>query len=835
MKINLIDFQEKKLLDLREQCRRAQDNYIQYNESQIIQMAAPTGAGKTIIMSVLIERILFGCKPYAAQPNAIFVWLSDSPELNEQSKQKVERVANNIRLGNCVTIKEDGFNLEVLEDGHVYFLNTQKLSVSSNLTQHKDGREYTIWETLQNTIEKKGERLFVIIDEAHRGTSKPSETTQANSIMQKFIFGSKEDGVTLQKMPIVIGMSATIKRFNDLVGEVDSNKFKPITITPDEVRDSGLLKLVIRIDYPEENETQKEMAILKCAAREWKDKCLHWKQYHEREGGELVSPIFAIQVENKGSNTVSATDLDECLKTIEEETGESFAEGQVVHAFGEPKTDIFVKGLKVRYIEPSRIEEDIRAKIVFFKESLTTGWDCPRAETMMSFRSAADSTYIAQLMGRMVRTPLHRTIDSDETLNDVHLYLPNFNAKTVQEITKALNGEGVVPKIKTGSSDEQQLNVADDKREVFKWLNSLGLKTWLVSKRKINNYLTSLVKLSILVMMKGVDKMAKEKVTDRIVEMIRQYIESLKAEGIYDEKKKEVTQFVMRESNFAYLKDKELKDASDDIIEVSEYDIDRQFDLAEEKLSGSGAGMKYRRKYTTGDYQETKIDVILFTLSEKCMDDVEEMAKDEFYKYQDLYEGPLSDMGEEVRHAYEKIIKEGDDVSHKLWRLNETITLSKSDNHEERDGHLYVGKEGTALFKLDEWEKLVLDAEMAEDGFVCWIRNEQRKPWALSIKYEDKDGTHPMYPDFIVVRKEGGVYTVSLLEPHWETTKDNYYKAKGMVEYAKANPNLSRLELIRVVDNKIWRLNFKDAQVRHQMDNVTDNEDLDRLFKKLNG
>ena len=234
--------------------------------------------------------------------------------------------------------------------------------------------------------------------------------------------------------------------------------------------------------------------------------------------------------------------------------------------------------------------------------------------------------------------------------------------------------------------------------------------------------------------------MAKEKVTDRIVEMIRQYVESLKDEGIYDEKKKEVTQFVMRESNFAYLKDKELKDTSDDIIEVSEYDIDRQFDLSEVKLSGSGAGMKYRRKYTAGDYQETKIDVILFTLSEKCMDDVEKMAK---------------------------------------------------------------------------------------DGFECWIRNEPRKTWALSIKYEDKDGTHTMYPDLIIVRKESDTYTVSLLEPHWETTKDNYYKAK-------ATPILSRLELIRVVDNNIWRLNFKDAQVRHQMDNVTDNENLDRLFKKLN-
>ena len=35
---------------------------------------------------------------------------------------------------------------------------------------------------------------------------------------------------------------------------------------------------------------------------------------------------------------------------------------------------------------------------------------CPRAETMMSFRRAEDYTYIAQLLGRVIRTPLARRV-----------------------------------------------------------------------------------------------------------------------------------------------------------------------------------------------------------------------------------------------------------------------------------------------------------------------------------------------------------------------------------------------------------------------------------------
>ena len=80
---------------------------------------------------------------------------------------------------------------------------------------------------------------------------------------------------------------------------------------------------------------------------------------------------------------------------------------------------------------------------MFFKENLSTGWDCPRAETMMSFKHATDVTYIAQLLGRMVRTPMQMHIQVDEVLNDVHLYLPYFNENTVKDVVDALqNAEG---------------------------------------------------------------------------------------------------------------------------------------------------------------------------------------------------------------------------------------------------------------------------------------------------------------------------------------------------------------------------------------------------------
>lgn len=435
MKAELFPFQKKALSQLRLMAGEAINGYQRTHSNQVVSFTAPTGAGKTIIMASLIEEIFFGGVDYEEQPEAIFVWLSDSPQLNEQSKDKIDLKADRIQLRQCVTITDDSFDQEILDDGHIYFLNTQKLGTNSNLTKRSDGRQYTIWETLANTAREKSDRLYVIIDEAHRGMQ-GREAGKATTIMQKFLKGSLKDG--LDPMPVVIGMSATIARFNALVSGIVATTY-PVVVTTDEVRASGLLKDRIVISYPEESTANRDMAVLQAAADEWKDKWEHWYQYCYEQHYAYVNPILVIQVQNStGENNVSATDLDDCIQKVEDRCNIRFQEGEVVHTFGQTGSVLTINGLNVPYVEPSAIAEDKQIKVVFFKESLSTGWDCPRAETMMSFRRATDATYIAQLLGRMIRTPMQSHIQVDDTLNDVHLYLPYFDAATVKDVVKAL-------------------------------------------------------------------------------------------------------------------------------------------------------------------------------------------------------------------------------------------------------------------------------------------------------------------------------------------------------------------------------------------------------------
>ena len=116
MKAELFPFQKRALADLRMKTGEAIGGYQRTHSNQVVSFTAPTGAGKTIIMASLIENIFFGDVEYPEQPEAIIIWLSDSPQLNEQSKQKIDLKADRIRIGQCVTVAEDSFDQEYFDD-----------------------------------------------------------------------------------------------------------------------------------------------------------------------------------------------------------------------------------------------------------------------------------------------------------------------------------------------------------------------------------------------------------------------------------------------------------------------------------------------------------------------------------------------------------------------------------------------------------------------------------------------------------------------------------------------------------------------------------------------
>lgn len=931
MKIELFPFQKVALEKLRQSIDIAHSSYSATHIPQIVSYTAPTGAGKTIIMAALIESIYYGDENYADQNDAIIVWLSDSPQLNEQSRIKIETKADKC-FGRCVTISDDSFDREILDDGHIYFLNTQKLSKTSNLTKHSDMRQYTIWETLENTIQEKADRLYFIIDEAHRGAQKSSDLAKATTIMQKFLKGSPAD--KLSPMPVVIGMTATSQRFHRLAENIQSTTHYVLT-TADEVRASGLLKDRIVISYPEVEGN--DMAVLQAAADEWKDKWIHWEQYCREQHYAYINPIFVIQVQNGNSNRISFTDLDECIRAIEERTGERFVAGQVVHAFGEGTPTLQICGLDVPYVEPSRIADDKRIKVVFFKETLSTGWDCPRAETMMSFRHAVDYTYIAQLLGRMVRTPMQMRIRVDETLNDVHLYLPQFNEKTVYDVVEALRSseganiptdiemeelgetnyetltltptgtgpirqhgqrilntdynqiswfdmfDGKVEDAETGETDKSndakptqsvidtssvntsnennsrdieeqrqevkkpqlEKSIADieihtfDRQSVVKAVNDMGLLTYHVRNVLISNYLKSLFALArFLSHFSRIDMDIYNNVMNDVLELINDYIVTLKKNGMYESLAEQVLQFKLSTQIFDVFGASIDNYQIHDLFSTTDTDIERQFRLAEAKLGHEGIANAYcNRYYNDDDILTNRINVILFAADSNAMDSLNTYAKKKFHELNDENRRKTVSLPEKYKKKYDDIVSDGDIISKHNFRLPETIRMPREQQGIAYTNHLFVDNSGTAVINLNGWEQKVIAEEQKQDDFVCWIRNPSRGSWALCIPYEMNSVKKPMYPDFLIIRKDeyGLDYIVDILEPHDPTRTDNLGKAKGLAEYARQNPGVGRIQLIKMKkdslgNEKPFRLDMSKSSVRDKVLYCASNDELVHIF-----
>ena len=117
MKDKLFPFQEQALADLHSTVDAAH-MLLSSRKTQIISFSAPTGAGKTIMMTQLFEELLFGDADHIGDPDSIFIWISDSPELNEQTRMKIETKSDRIPARNLITL-DANFTADILECGHL--------------------------------------------------------------------------------------------------------------------------------------------------------------------------------------------------------------------------------------------------------------------------------------------------------------------------------------------------------------------------------------------------------------------------------------------------------------------------------------------------------------------------------------------------------------------------------------------------------------------------------------------------------------------------------------------------------------------------------------------
>ncbi len=826
MKISLFDFQEDAVDNLHTKISSA-CSFCSIDNPQAISFSAPTGSGKTIVMTALFEDIFLGRDEFQAQPNAIILWISDMPELNQQTRMKIEGKSDRIRMRQLVNI-DAKLDANRLEDGHIYFMNTQKLGSEKQLTRRGDERQYTIWETLTNTAMICPDRFYVVIDEAHRGMRGGAAADKARTILQKFLLGSNEDG--LCKMPLVIGVTATPRRFEELLSGTTHTQYK-VYIDTGDVRKSGLLKDRILIHYPD-YPTQAEMTLLGQAANSWQTMEKRWATYCHAEDEQIVRPILVIQVEDGTDKIRTRTDLSACLATLESTIGRSLYEGEIAHTFNNV-SNLELDGRCIKHIEASRIQEDSRVGIVLFKMSLSTGWDCPRAEVMMSFRRAQDHTYIAQLLGRMVRTPLARRVESDAALNDVHLYLPNYDEATVISVIEDLKNAEDVPPSETGTSRELvTLHRREGLDDVFQAFEELV--TYRVNAVRKQSALRRLMGLGRGLTHDQIDEDALGRLKAEIVNKMKEEIQRLKQIDVFEEQAKQITGIDLKTIALEHGTAKSELDAEYTIAAAS-IDIDRHFQQAG-RLLGDGLNMEYWRANGDREAADVKVEVTVLAQQPDAMKNLETFADDEFNKLYAMYKRDIPRLKEQRRKLYERLRLATSHPQDIPWSLPISIDYRRSTNADEYEKHIYLEDDGKFRTDLGTWERGVLKEELADKSVIGWLRNVDRKPWSLEIPYNNAGSVRPMYPDFIVVRKDPKGLVFDILEPHDPSLEDNLDKARGLAAFAEKHWSLfDRIQLIRKKRGadgveRYYRLDVGDNAVRKKVQEVSSHNQLDLIF-----
>jgi hypothetical protein len=855
MKFTLKDYQDGAVRDLLVNLRKARKRWREDGDRHAFSLTAVTGAGKTVMAAAAFEALFHGDDNYdfEADLGAVVIWFSDDPSLNEQTRFRLMEASDRLNHSDLVVV-QNTFNQAKFEPGKIYFLNTQKLGKKSLLVRGSDPEEdhptlpemrpdlrsHTIWDTIQNTIEDPYLTLYLVLDEAHRGMGNPSAAEQKDksTIVKRLINGAG----AVPAIPVVLGISATVERFNVAMAEAQAqgrDLLQNVVVDSAKVQESGLLKDTIILDIPDEV-GQFDTVLVRRATDKIKESSETWAEYsRQQDTREIVKPLMVLQV----PNTPDPNEIGRALDTIFQQWPE-LTEEAIAHVFGEHTTQTFGRHT-VPYISPEHVQDTHFVRVLIAKDAISTGWDCPRAEVLVSFRPAKDRTHITQLMGRMVRTPLARRIPGNDRLNSVDCLLPFFDAKSVCDVADALMKGGddgkQLPGRRVLINPKEMLPNPAASEAVWAAFRSLPSHSLPQRGAKPVKRLTALAhELAWDKLLSGAGKIAHAEMHKALDSIQKQYAKEIAA----------ARKAVMTVEGKTLTADMQKKAKSfDDFLEEADYVvIEDAYRRAGRILSPdiSRTYAEYLAKQNTDaeDMEEALMEAHadiaalgLVTNVKTCLDaEADKLAKMWFSTYSTQIKG-LSDERQEVYRSLKGMSTEPGEIDlalPKAW----TVATTEQDAHGNKKPlptykqHLLCDENGLYPAEMNDWEKAVLATEMKRQGFQCWYRNPSRPSQdSLGIAYIEDQQFKIMRPDFIFFSADEDGTMADIVDPHGTQYGDALPKLQGLADYAESYGTVyRRIEAVAEVKGKLRVLDLTDAKVRNA---VAEAEDAKSLYEGM--
>lgn len=839
MKFTLKDYQEEAVRQLLEQLRMARSLWQQHGRRSSISLSAATGAGKTVMAAAVIEALFHGSDAFGVAPDtgAVVVWLSDDPALNSQSQWRLLEASDRLTLSGLVTIEPD-FAGDRLEPGKVYFLNTQKMAKTGLLVRGQtaeaadgaapppppDARASTIWDVLRNTIETPGLTLYLVLDEAHRGMGEGRGTggEARATIVQQIINGTP----AAPGVPVVLGISATVARFDKAMEKVEGRiRLPDVKVEPRKVQDSGIIKDVIVLDVSRD-EGNVSSVLLRRAAQKLKASSDAWAGYARQQGSsDMVLPLLVLQVPNRPDHG----EIGAWLDIIFDAMPELQPDVCVANVFGEHRSESFGRHA-VPYIEPQRVQESAWLRVLVAKDAISTGWDCPRAEVMVSFRPAKDHTYITQLLGRMVRAPLARRIPGNDMLNAVDCILPLFDRAMAEKVVADLTGGGEA----TGAPPVRRILIEPQPftpnpavpEEVWEKLVSLPAQS------PPRRHARPVRRLTLLGHELDFDGIA-EGAGGAAHRLLHAVLDGERARLAGDvEKARRAVLSVEGQTLRADVRGGTL--SFDDFVERADTGVIEEAYRSAARGFSTDLARSYAEHIAMGLSGGDDVDRLMEAheiiaalglvpeIRTRLDAAAEKIAVDWLIDHRRAIDA-LPDERQEVYRALRSESAQPLDsnlVRPVQWQRETSVRdAGGSERPLPRfERHLLADAEGLfPVHHASSWEDKVLDRELKDPNLLGWYRNPGTPgPDLLGIAYEQDGEARIMRPDFLVFsrRADGGV-DAAIVDPHDHNKADSLARLRGLARYAAAHgAHYARIDAIAEVGGSYRVLDFRLPETR---------------------
>lgn len=861
MKFTLTDYQHEVTNSVVQRLNAAVAMFDNDGGRTAVGLTAPTGAGKTVIATAVLERLLFGGGIQSPNKNLTVLWLTDDPSLNEQSRDKILKASSVIQPSQIEMI-DSTYDREVFEPGKIHFLNIGRLG--SGATAHistGDNRRWSLWETIGNTIARRNRDFLFIVDEAHRGSS--IKAGDKKTIMRTVLDGGPvtvpdasgvKRTIVNQPVAVMLGISATPKKFEAAMEDGTSDRtLMKVSADVVKVRESGMIKDLIQVNHPTDNQPTDD-TLVRAAVRDLMAYDRLWAQESTISGVHSVKPLLVIQVPDKISEATVGTlvaSLTDEWKELDHRPG---TPAPIVHAFGEKSALDLPGGRVIPHMAPELIEENRHVRVVIFKSALTTGWDCPRAEVMVSLRAAKEHTSIAQLIGRMVRTPVAGRIEEPglEELNSVSLYLPHYSKDEVAQVVASFVGDADV---EVPVSINPVVFEPNPAAPAALWDIELPKET--KPKRAFTSETARLAALGSRLDNLGVrnpfnpDSTLTDEVIERVSGVLLAEYNRLKpridteAEGLmeitYD--KVGYDQYTGTESAVTAMK-----------VKASAANIRELKDKAVKRMPDASGAWFYAALYEMlGDNDEAVTRLSALAALEEVHHALENSATGLISSWRQTFNPEVSRLDPAVRTELDALWHPHGEPLPGVFKLPAAVKAKTQkatagpkgkltvEDIETFGRHLFAGPDGQFPMVATGWEKEVLEHELGQGSLIGWYRNPASASQGLSVSYMEGGVDKSLFPDFLFFHTAAdGKTVVDIVDPHNHSLADTPGKWCALARFARTHPDAFRRVTV-VIRNKNGVLKGLELSgrsstiIEDRLAAASGGEDIAAIFEEFGG